>query len=161
MAQRYLASQPWAAEAKYSLRTDEAFVYFEEWEPLDEDEAVRFTPFAMIWLHKDNKPDEEPVTIISDSAYVKFANPASRYALVGVAVAQIGKEARVAVTGAGNSGVFRLKAAETALSQGWSAQAVANVSGNASDMMSDIHGDAAYRAHLVGVLTRRAVARAG
>ena len=50
-------------------------------------------------------------------AYVKFANPASRYALVGVAVAQTGKEARVAVTGAGSSGVFRHKAAEAALGQ--------------------------------------------
>jgi aerobic carbon-monoxide dehydrogenase medium subunit len=94
-------------------------------------------------------------------AYVKFANPASRYALVGVAVAQTGKEARVAVTGAGSSGVFRHKAMEAALAGSWSAQALANVATSAADMMSDIHGDAAYRAHLVGVLARRAVAKAG
>lgn len=73
MAKRYLVSQPWAAKAKYILRTDEAFIYFEEWDPLDEDEAVRFTPFAMVWTKKDRKPDEEPITIISDSAYVRFA----------------------------------------------------------------------------------------
>jgi carbon-monoxide dehydrogenase medium subunit len=94
-------------------------------------------------------------------AYVKFANPASRYALVGVAVSQTGKDARVAVTGAGSSGVFRHKAAETALAANWSAQALANLATNAADMMSDIHADAAYRAHLVGVLARRAVAKAG
>jgi carbon-monoxide dehydrogenase medium subunit len=94
-------------------------------------------------------------------AYAKFANPASRYALVGVAVAQTGKDARVAVTGAGNNGVFRHKAAEAALAQNWSAQALANLATNAADMMSDIHADAAYRAHLVGVLARRAVAKAG
>ena len=94
-------------------------------------------------------------------AYVKFANPASRYALVGVAVAQTGKDVRVAVTGAGSSGVFRHKAAEAALAANWSAQALANVATNAADMMSDIHADAAYRAHLVGVLARRAVAKAG
>jgi len=94
-------------------------------------------------------------------AYVKFANPASRYALVGVAVAKTGAAVRVAVTGAGSNGVFRHKAAETALAQSWSAQALAIMATPAADMMSDIHADAAYRAHLVGVLARRAVAKAG
>src|SRR5262249_35625393 len=94
-------------------------------------------------------------------AYVKFANPASRYALVGVAVAQSGKGVRVAVTGAGSNGVFRHQAMETALAASWSAPSLANVATPASDMMSDIHGDTAYRAHLVGVLARRAVAAAG
>ena len=94
-------------------------------------------------------------------AYAKFANPASRYALVGVAVGQRDGEVRVAVTGAGSNGVFRHKAMETALAGNWSAQALDNVTTNAADMMSDIHGDAAYRAHLVGVLARRALAAAG
>ena len=94
-------------------------------------------------------------------AYVKFANPASRYALVGVAVAQTGKDVRVAVTGAGSSGVFRHKAAEAALAANWSPQALANLATSAGDMMSDIHADAGYRAHLVGVMARRAVAKAG
>jgi aerobic carbon-monoxide dehydrogenase medium subunit len=94
-------------------------------------------------------------------AYVKFPHPASRYALVGVAVAQTGGGARVAVTGAGSKGVFRVPAMEAALGKGWSAQSLAGIVVNAADMLSDIHADGAYRAHLVGVLARRAVAKAG
>jgi aerobic carbon-monoxide dehydrogenase medium subunit len=94
-------------------------------------------------------------------AYAKFPNPASRYALAGVAVAQSGSETRVAVTGAGSNGVFRHTAMEAALAKGWSADALKGLSGNASQMITDIHGDAAYRAHLVGVMARRAVGAAG
>jgi carbon-monoxide dehydrogenase medium subunit len=94
-------------------------------------------------------------------AYVKFANPASRYALVGVAVAQTNGGPRVAVTGAGNNGVFRHKGMEGALAKDWTAQSLAGLAANASDMMSDMHADAGYRAHLVGVLAKRAVAKAG
>jgi carbon-monoxide dehydrogenase medium subunit len=93
--------------------------------------------------------------------YAKFANPASRYAMVGVAAAQTGSGARVAVTGAGKDGVFRHAAAEAALGKGWSAQALKGLATNANQMMSDIHADAAYRAHLVGVMAGRAVANAG
>ncbi|KAB2910291.1 MAG: xanthine dehydrogenase family protein subunit M [Hyphomicrobiaceae bacterium] len=93
--------------------------------------------------------------------YAKFANPASRYALAGVAVALIAKEVRVAVTGAGSSGVFRVPAMEAALAKSWAAQSLAGLAVPAADMMSDIHADAAYRAHLVGVMARRAVAKAG
>ncbi|MBO0766021.1 MAG: xanthine dehydrogenase family protein subunit M [Hyphomicrobiaceae bacterium] len=91
-------------------------------------------------------------------AYAKFPNPASRYALVGVAVAQTAGAARVAVTGAGNNGVFRHAAMEAALGKAWSAAALNGIAADAKDMVSDIHGDAAYRAHLVGVMARRAVA---
>jgi len=91
-------------------------------------------------------------------AYSKFPNPASRYALVGVAVAQTGGAIRVAVTGAGNDGVFRHPAMEAALGKSWSAAALNGVTADAGKMVSDIHGDAAYRAHLVGVMARRAVA---
>jgi carbon-monoxide dehydrogenase medium subunit len=94
-------------------------------------------------------------------AYSKFPNPASRYALVGVAVAQVGSETRVAVTGAGSNGVFRHTAMEAALAKSWSAAALAGLAGDAGQMISDIHADAAYRAHLVGVMARRAVAAAG
>ncbi len=73
MAERYLASQPWAAKAKWVIRTEEAFVYFEDWDPLEDDEAARCTPFAMIYTTKGRNPDEKPITIISDSAYVRFA----------------------------------------------------------------------------------------
>ena len=94
-------------------------------------------------------------------AYAKFPNPASRYAMVGVAAAHTGGAARVAVTGAGNDGVFRLTAAEAALAKEWSAAALKGIAGDPAKMISDIHGDAAYRAHLVGVMARRAVAAAG
>ena len=109
--------------------------------------------------------DGEIVTRISfpvpaKFAYAKFANPASRYALVGVAAAQTGGQARVAVTGAGSNGVFRHTAMEAALGKDWSAAALNGIASDAKDMVSDIHADAAYRAHLVGVMARRAVAAA-
>ena len=109
--------------------------------------------------------DGEIITRISfpvpaEFAYAKFPHPASRYALVGVGVAQTGSGVRVAVTGAGNNGVFRHTAMEAALGNSWSAGALKDVTTDPSTMMSDIHADAAYRAHLVGVIARRAVAGA-
>lgn len=91
-------------------------------------------------------------------AYAKFANPASRYALVGVAVAQRGGDVRVAVTGAGQNGVFRVPAMEQALKSSFNAQAVAGVKVDASTLSSDIHANADYRAHLISVMAKRAVA---
>jgi aerobic carbon-monoxide dehydrogenase medium subunit len=95
------------------------------------------------------------------AAYVKFPNPASRYALVGVFVARTAGGVRVAVTGAGANGVFRASAFEAALASNFSAAALANVKIPAEGLNSDIHADAAYRAHLIGVLARRAVTAAG
>lgn len=91
-------------------------------------------------------------------AYAKFANPASRYALVGVAVAQRGAHVRVAVTGAGQSGVFRVSEMETALMVSFSANALDGIKVKASGLNSDIHADADYRAHLITVMAKRAVA---
>jgi aerobic carbon-monoxide dehydrogenase medium subunit len=99
--------------------------------------------------------------IPSKFAYAKFANPASRYALVGVAAAQTAAGVRVAVTGASSSGVYRAGDMETALAKGWSQQALGTLAGDAAKMLSDIHADAQYRAHLVGVMARRAVATSG
>ncbi|HXF53068.1 MAG TPA: xanthine dehydrogenase family protein subunit M [Hyphomicrobiaceae bacterium] len=90
-------------------------------------------------------------------AYAKFPNPASRYALVGVAVAQRGGEVRVAVTGAGSSGVFRVPAMETALKANFSAKALDGISVSPVNLATDLHADAAYRAHLIGVMAKRAV----
>jgi carbon-monoxide dehydrogenase medium subunit len=93
-------------------------------------------------------------------AYEKFRNPASRYALVGVYVAKTAGGVRVAVTGAGQNGVFRHTAMEQALNASFSPDAIAGIVTPADGLNSDIHASAEYRAHLVGVMAKRAVARA-
>ena len=94
------------------------------------------------------------------AAYVKFNQPASRFALTGVFVAKYASGVRVAVTGASNNGVFRWAEAEAALSANFSASAVDGLKVSSDDMINDLHGTAAYRANLVKVLTKRAVAGA-
>jgi carbon-monoxide dehydrogenase medium subunit len=94
------------------------------------------------------------------AAYQKFRNQASRYALVGVFVAKRGSEIRVAVTGAGANGVFRVTAFEEALKKRFSPKSIEGMTVPATGLNSDIHGSAEYRAHLIGVLARRAVAEA-
>ena len=93
------------------------------------------------------------------AAYRKFANPASRYALVGVFVAKTKSGVRVAVTGAGPC-VFRVPAMEAALAKSFTPDAVASIKVDDSGLNSDIHGSAEYRAHLVTVMAKRAVADA-
>ncbi|MCP5149551.1 MAG: xanthine dehydrogenase family protein subunit M [Ectothiorhodospiraceae bacterium] len=109
--------------------------------------------------------DGEIITAVSfpvpeKAAYVKFPNPASRYAVVGVMVARTGGGVRVAVTGAGPS-VFRVPAMEAALAKSFSAAALDGITVAADDLNTDIHASAEYRAHLVGVMAARAVAAAG
>lgn len=94
------------------------------------------------------------------AAYAKFPNPASRYALAGVFVADFGKDVRVAVTGAGEDGVYRAKDMEAALKKNFAASGLDGIKVPAKGIMSDIHADAEYRAHLVGVMARRAVSAA-
>ena len=109
--------------------------------------------------------DGEIVTKVSfpipqKAAYMKFRNPASRYALVGVFVAKRAAEIRVAVTGAGQNGVFRWAAAEEALKKRFAAKSLEGLAHPAEGLNGDIHADATYRAHLIGVMARRAVAAA-
>jgi carbon-monoxide dehydrogenase medium subunit len=93
------------------------------------------------------------------AAYAKFRQPASRFALVGVFVAQTANGVRVAITGAGN-GVFRHAGLEAALSKSFTAEAVEGVAIDASELNGDLHASAAFRAQLVKVQTQRAVQQA-
>ena len=109
--------------------------------------------------------EEEIITRLSfplgaKFAYAKFHNPASRYALVGVGVAQRGAEVRVVATGAGASGVFRVPAMEAALAKTFAPGAIDGIKVDPSGLMSDLHADAAYRANLVAVMAKRAVVAA-
>ncbi|MDA0187023.1 MAG: FAD binding domain-containing protein [Proteobacteria bacterium] len=92
--------------------------------------------------------------------YQKFVQPASRFALVGVYVAKYAGGVRVAVTGAASDGVFRWAEAEAALSADFAATALDALAVPGNDMIADLHGSADYRAHLVKVMTKRAVAAA-
>jgi aerobic carbon-monoxide dehydrogenase medium subunit len=108
---------------------------------------------------------DEIVTSVSfpipeKAAYMKFPNPASRYAIVGVFVAKTGNNVRVGVTGAGPC-VYRWGEAEGALAKSWNGDALKSLSVKADGLNSDIHASSEYRAHLVGVMARRAVAKAG
>ncbi len=89
--------------------------------------------------------------------YAKFPNPASRYAMVGVAIVKGADGVRVAVTGSGDDGVFRWSDAEQKLAANFSAAALDGLKPDASKLLSDIHGKADYRAHLVNVMARRAL----
>lgn len=98
--------------------------------------------------------------LVSKAGYAKFRNPASRYALVGVFVAKRGSEIRVAVTGAGEGGVFRWQEAEETLKARFAPKSLEGLKHKAAGINGDIHADAEYRAHLIGVMTRLAVAQA-
>lgn len=109
--------------------------------------------------------DGELITAISfpipkRAAYMKFKQQASRFAMVGVFVAQFDAGVRVAVTGASSSGVFRHKGLEDALGKSFTPAAAAAVKIDATDLNSDIHATAAYRANLISVQTQRGVTKA-
>ena len=98
--------------------------------------------------------------IVDKAGYAKMKNPASRYVMAGVFVSKAGGAVRVAVNGAGPC-VFRQADMEKALAANWSADAVAGIQQSADGLNGDIHGSAEYRAHLVTVMAKRAVAAAG
>jgi len=118
-----------------------------------------FTGMFETALEEGEIVTEVSFPIPDKAAYMKFPNPASRYAMVGVFVAKTKAGVRVAVTGAASS-VFRETAMEAALAKSFTPDAVANIKVAATNMNSDLHGSAEYRAHLVTVIAKRAVAAA-
>jgi len=107
-------------------------------------------------LKKNELIEEIEFEIPEKSGYAKFPNPASRYAIVGVYVAKLKKEVRVAVTGAGSC-VFRIKEIEDALLKDFSYASVDNVEISSKGLNSDIHASADYRAHIIKVMTKKAI----
>ena len=108
--------------------------------------------------------EDEIITSVSlpkpeRAAYEKFPNPASRYAIVGIFVAKFDSEVRAAVTGAGEEGVFRCQQIETALSEKFLPESLSEINISADGLMTDIHAEADYRAHLIVELAKRAVAK--
>jgi carbon-monoxide dehydrogenase medium subunit len=115
-------------------------------------------------LYETALKEGELITAVSfpapdKAAYIKFKQPASRFAIVGVCVAKTGNNVRVAVTGAGPC-AFRVKALEDALTKNFAPEACDGIKVPANGLNSDLHGSAEYRAHLITVLAKRAVAQA-
>lgn len=111
-------------------------------------------------LHEGEIITEVHFPVPQKAAYAKFLQPASRFALTGVFVAKYEGGVRVAVTGASEGGVFRWTEAEAALSADFRPEAVAGLKASADGLIGDLHGTPEYRAHLIGVMTKRAVAAA-
>jgi carbon-monoxide dehydrogenase medium subunit len=119
-----------------------------------------FTGMFSTALEPDEIITKVSFPLAKKAAYQKFKHPASGFALVGVFVSKRGSDIRVAVTGAGSNGAFRVKAFEEALKKRFSPKSIEGMSVPADGMNTDIHASAEYRAHLVGVLARRALAEA-
>src|SRR6056297_677449 len=112
--------------------------------------------FATV-LEEDEIITEVRFPVPEKAHYQKFEQPASRFALVAVFVAKYADGVRVAVTGASEEGVFRWSEAEKALSADFSPEAISGLSLSGDGMISDLHGSGDYRAHIVKVMTKRAV----
>jgi carbon-monoxide dehydrogenase medium subunit len=119
-----------------------------------------FTGLFETALEPDEIITKVQFPIAKKAAYQKFKHPASGFALVGVFVSKRGPEIRVAVTGAGANGVFRVTAFEEALKKRFAARSLEGLTVPADGLNNDIHASPEYRAHLVGVLARRALAAA-
>lgn len=118
-----------------------------------------FTGFFETALEEGELITHVMLPVPEKAAYAKAPNPASRYAMVGVFAALGNDGPRIAVTGAAGS-VFRMADMENALREEWSAERIAGIAIGAEDLNDDMHASAEYRAHLVGVMARRAVAAA-
>ena len=110
-------------------------------------------------LAADELITEVQFPVPDQAAYVKFRNPASRFALVGVFVSRKGNNVRVAITGAAPC-VFRCTPLEQALGASFTSEAARKVVVSADDLVGDLHASPEYRAHLIPVLTARAVEQA-
>jgi carbon-monoxide dehydrogenase medium subunit len=119
-----------------------------------------FTGMFSTALEQDEIITSIELPVPEKSAYEKFRNPASRYAIVGVFVAKFPSGVRLAITGAGQGGVFRHTEMEAALSANFSPDAIAGIKTSPDGLNGDIHASAEYRAHLIGVVSKRAVAKA-
>ena len=115
-----------------------------------------FTGMFETGLKKGELIETVEFEVPEKSSYAKFPNPASRYAIVGVYVAKLKKEVRVAVTGV-ESCVFRCKKIEDALSSNFSASAIDSVNISSKGFNADIHASAEYRAHIIKVMAKKAV----
>ena len=115
-----------------------------------------FTGMFSTALHEGEVVTAVEFPLPKKAGYAKFPNPASRYAMIGVFVADTAGGARAAVTGAGH-GVFRAKEVEAALAKGFSAGSLAGVKVAADNVAGDLHASAEYRAHLITVMAKRAV----
>ena len=107
-------------------------------------------------LKKNELIEAVEFQIPEKSGYAKFPNPASRYAIVGVFIAKFKNEVRVAVTGAGSC-VFRVKEIEDALQKNFSYASVDKIKISSKGLNSDIHASADYRAHIISVMTKKAI----
>jgi carbon-monoxide dehydrogenase medium subunit len=119
-----------------------------------------FTGMFETALEPDEIVTKVSFPIAKKAGYEKFKHPASGFALVGVFVSKRGPDIRVAATGAGANGVFRVTAFEEALKKRFAPKSLEGLTIPAEGLNSDIHAGAEYRAHLVGVMARRAVAKA-
>jgi aerobic carbon-monoxide dehydrogenase medium subunit len=119
-----------------------------------------FTGMFETALEPDEIITKVSFPIAKKCGYEKFKHPASGFALVGVFVSKRGSEVRVAVTGAGANGVFRVTSFEEALKKRFAPKSLEGLTVPAEGLNSDIHAGADYRAHLIGVMARRAVAKA-
>lgn len=120
-----------------------------------------FTGLFETALEEDEVVTAVKFPIPEKAGYCKFPNPASRYALVGVMVAKTGDGARVAVTGAGENGVFRANAIEGALDSSFDTDAAGAVNVDGPSLIGDIHASANYRGHLITVMAKRAIEACG
>ena len=91
------------------------------------------------------------------SSYIKFPNPASRYAMVGVFMAKTGNKVNVAITGASENGVFRSSEIENALTSNFTLESIDGLNISSDGLISDIHASSNYRANLIKQMAKRAL----